>query len=233
MASRGKLIAIEGIDGSGKRTQLDLLARALDSRGIQTMQISFPRYESSFGKLVAQFLNGDFGSLDAVDPHFSALLYAGDRLEAKSEIEVALEAGKVVLADRYIASNLAHQTSRVAPERREEFLAWLKNVEYGIYGLPVEDLILYLHVPTAEAHRLIGLKVGRAYTSLRHDLQEADVAHLEQASANIYDQLAVLPNWTRINCTDPAGVLLSPYEIHGSIVKAVESRIFSRAIVEP
>jgi dTMP kinase len=231
MGSRGKLIAIEGIDGSGKRTQLDLLARALDSRGIRTMRISFPRYESSFGKLVARFLNGDFGPLDAVDPHFSALLYAGDRLEARPEIAAALGAGKVVLADRYIASNLAHQTSRVEPERREEFLAWLKNVEYGIYGLPVEDLILYLHLPTTEAHRMIGMKSGRAYTALRHDLQEADVAHLEQA-AEIYDSLATLPNWTRINCTDFSGALLSPDEIHRSILKAVETRILSRALAE-
>lgn len=113
MAPRGKLVALEGIDGSGKRTQLELLARALDVRGYRTLQVSFPRYESFFGKLVARFLNGEFGSVDQVDPHLSALLYAGDRLEAKPELESALAAGKIVLADRYIASNLAHQSERV------------------------------------------------------------------------------------------------------------------------
>jgi dTMP kinase len=231
MSSQGKLIAIEGIDGSGKHTQMDLLAREIESRGIQTKRISFPRYESSFGKLVAQFLNGDFGPLKAVDPHFSALLYAGDRIEAKPEIVEALEAGKVVLADRYIASNLAHQTARVAPERREEFLAWLKNVEYGIYGLPVEDLVLYLHLPTGEAHRLVGLKARRAYTTLRRDLQEADMAHLAEA-AGIYERLATSPNWKRINGADVAGAPRPRDEIHRDIMKAVESRIFSRAIAE-
>src|ERR1700693_2293629 len=99
MASRGKLIALEGIDGSGKLTQLDLLAREIDARGLATFRISFPRYESFFGKLVGRYLNGEFGALDAVDPHLSALLYAGDRLEANPEIETALSSGKVVLAD--------------------------------------------------------------------------------------------------------------------------------------
>ena len=119
MASRGKLIALEGIDGSGKLTQLDLLARELDSRGLPTFRISFPRYESFFGKLVGRYLNGEFGELGAVDPHLSALLYAGDRLEAKPEIETALSAGKIVLADRYIGSNMAHQSARVPAGERE------------------------------------------------------------------------------------------------------------------
>jgi len=189
MATRGNLIALEGIDGSGKRTQLDLLACELDARGLSTFRISFPRYESFYGKLVGRYLNGEFGTLGAVDPHLSALLYAGDRLEGKPEIEAALSAGKIVLADRYIGSNMAHQSARVPPEQREEFFAWLKRLEYGLYALPVEDLVAYLHVPVAEAHRLIGLKSARAYTSLKRDIQEADIKHLEQ-TAIIYDRLA-------------------------------------------
>jgi dTMP kinase len=189
MTPLGKLIAIEGIDGSGKRTQLDLLARELDARGIGTLRISFPRYESSFGKLVAQYLNGEFGSQGEIDPHLSALLYAGDRLEAKSEIESALTTGKIVLADRYVGSNLAHQSERVPSGLRNEFLAWLKYLEYGLYGLPVEDLVVYLRVPAAEAQRLVGMKSSRAYTSRRHDILEADVAHLGQTSL-MYDRLA-------------------------------------------
>ena len=229
MTPRGKLIALEGIDGSGKRTQLDLLACALGAQGRATLQISFPRYESSFGKLVARYLNGEFGSLEEVDPHLSALLYAGDRLEAKPELESALAAGKIVLADRYVGSNLAHQTGRVPPERREEFLSWLKHVEYGLYDLPVEDLVVYLHVPAAEAHRLVAMKAPREYTSLQRDIQEASVSHLEQ-TALLYDHLATEPNWTRIDCTNPvSGALYSPEEIHRAVLQVVEPRILSGA----
>jgi dTMP kinase len=228
MTPRGKLIAIEGIDGSGKRTQLDLLAHALDARGLSTVRVSFPRYESSFGKLVARYLNGDFGSLEAVDPHLSALLYAGDRLEAKTEIESALAEGKIVLADRYIGSNLAHQSARIARNEREEFVEWLKRLEYGLYSLPVEDLVLYLFVPTTEAQRLVGMKSAREYTSLMHDIQEASISHLQQ-TALMYEQLATAPNWVRIDCTDPkSGALLAPEEIHRAILNAVDSRVLSQ-----
>jgi dTMP kinase len=229
MTPRGKLIALEGIDGSGKRTQLDLLAHALEERGISIMRISFPRYESSFGKLAGRYLNGDFGPLESVDPHLSSLLYAGDRFEAKGEIESALAAGKLVLADRYIGSNLAHQTERVPPGQRDEFLAWLKHVEYGIYGLPVEDLVVYLRIPAPDAYRLIELKAPRSYTTHRHDILEANVTHLEQ-TAGIYDRLATEHNWVRIDGTNLAsGILYSPEDIHRALLKAVESRVLSQA----
>ncbi|HEV7967474.1 MAG TPA: hypothetical protein VGP19_07885 [Candidatus Acidoferrales bacterium] len=228
MATRGKLIALEGIDGSGKRTQLDLLSSELDARGLETFRISFPRYESFFGKLVGRYLNGEFGGLDAVDPHLSALLYAGDRLEAKPEIEAALSAGKIVLADRYIGSNMAHQNARVPPEQREEFLAWLKRLEYGLYALPAEDLVVFLRVPVSEAHRLVGLKSARPYTSLKHDIQEADTKHLEQ-TAIIYDRLATEANWARIECINAvSGALHSPEQIHRAVLQAVERRILSQ-----
>jgi dTMP kinase len=229
MATCGKLIALEGIDGSGKRTQLELLARSLQERGLPITLISFPRYESFYGELVGRYLNGEFGQLAAVDPHLSALLYAGDRLEAKPEIEAALSSGKIVLADRYIGSNMAHQSARIPPDERDEFQSWLKRLEYGLYGLPEEDLVIYLRVPVSEAHRLVGLKSARAYTNLKRDIQEADMTHLEQ-TAIIYDQLATAANWARIDCINPAsGNLLSPAEIHQAALKVVDARVLSQA----
>jgi dTMP kinase len=224
MSKRGKLIVLEGIDGSGKRTQLEMLARALSERNVSLNQISFPRYEGFFGKLVARFLNGDFGPLDAVDAHFSALLYAGDRYEAKPEIESELAAGRTVLADRYIGSNLAHQGARVRREDRGEFIDWLKKLEYQIYSLATEDLVIYLRVPVAEAHRLVGQKGAREYTSLQRDILESDIAHLE-AAAEVYDHLAQQPNWVKIECFDAkAGTLRSPDAIHAEILEAIEAR---------
>jgi dTMP kinase len=227
MQVRGKLIALEGIDGSGKRTQIDALAREFSRRGTPFAQISFPNYSGFHGKLVAQFLNGEFGSLGAVDPRFSALLYAGDRLESKPQIESALAAGKIVLADRYVASNLAHQGARVPDEKRGNFLAWLKQLEYEVHALPLEDLVIYLHVPVSEAYNLVGQKAARAYTKARRDLQESNLAHLAGAS-RVYDQLARQPNWMTIECFDPAaGTLRPPAEIHIEVLAAVEARIHS------
>jgi dTMP kinase len=223
MGSRGTFIAIEGIDGSGKHTQAEWLGRALAARGVPYVPFSFPRYGSSFGKLIASFLNGDFGKLEAIDPHLSALLYAGDRFEAKPELEAALATGKTILTDRYVASNLAHQTARVPPERHTEFMVWLRKLEYGIYGLPVEDLVVYLRLGASEAQRLVEKKAPREYTALSHDLQESDLTHLERA-AQVYDRLATEPNWVTVECFDVrAGKLKSVEEIHRAVLAAADS----------
>lgn len=227
---RGKLIVIEGIDGAGKATQADLLARAFQQRGVPFMRFSFPRYESSFGRLIARFLNGEFGPLAAVDAHFSALLYAGDRFEAKPDLDAALHSGQAVLTDRYIASNLAHQAARVPAKRRLEFISWLRQLEYGLYGLPAEDLVIYLRVPAQEGHRLVGLKSARTYTAMRRDLQESDLLHLKEA-ALVYEQLAQAPNWVTVECFDAeSGRHRPPEEIHRDVLEAVDSRVFSRGV---
>jgi dTMP kinase len=226
MPARGKFIVLEGIDGSGKRTQLEMIARAFSSRGIAFTQVSFPRYEGFFGKLVARFLNGEFGPLESVDPHFSALLYAEDRRESRPALESDLATGKTLLADRYIASNLAHQGARVSQEKRKEFLAWLKELEYQAYALPNEDLVVYLRVPAGEAHRLVGEKSKRHYTALRRDLQESDLAHL-QAASEVYDDLARQANWVKVECYDAqAQAMRAPEEIHKEILAAIEARVF-------
>jgi dTMP kinase len=218
----GRLIAIEGIDGSGKRTQLDLLGNQLIADGNRVYSTGFPQYDSWFGKMVGQFLNGELGALEAVDPHFTALLYAGDRFEAKPKIEAALKEGKIVLIDRYTSSNLAHQTARAAPEKRAEFRKWIEHLEYDIYDLPREDLILYLRVPPNEAQKLVAQKAARSYTSAKRDLQEASLRHLQDA-ADMYDLLARSAPWVTIECFDPKrGVVREVGEIAREVLGAVE-----------
>lgn len=195
------MIAIEGIDGSGKRTQVELLAAALRERGHSVFATGFPQYDSWFGKMVGQFLNGEMGPLESVDPHFSALLYAGDRFEAKTKLETALNNGQIVLVDRYIGSNLAHQTARVDSAKRAAFQEWIEHLEYGIYGLPKEDLVLYLRVPAVEAQKLVAMKSTRSYTSAQKDILEASLRHLEDA-AQMYDSLSKRANWNTIECFD-------------------------------
>jgi dTMP kinase len=223
MTSPGKLIAIEGIDGSGKRTQLERLEKALSARSLQVYSTGFPQYDSWFGKMVGQFLNGELGALENVDPHFAALLYAGDRFEAKPRLAAALEAGQVVLVDRYIGSNLAHQTARVSAAKRNEFINWIEHLEYNIYGLPQEDLVLYLRVPPTQAQALVARKSARSYTTAKQDILEASLRHLEQA-AELYDLLARRPQWATIPCFDTAqGAMRPPEEIAREVLAAVES----------
>jgi len=225
MTTGGKLIAIEGIDGSGKRTQVELLKGALNACGHQTFVTGFPIYDSWFGGMVGKFLDGGFGPLERVDPHFTALLYAGDRFEAKEQIVEALAAGKIVLADRYIGSNMAHQTARVAAPERAEFVKWIEHLEYQIYGLPRESAVIYLRVPPAEAQKLVALKSSRGYTALTHDLLEGNLRHLEDA-ASMYDELARRKNWIRVECFDArAQAMRAPEEIATEILTAVKAVI--------
>ncbi|HTP68575.1 MAG TPA: hypothetical protein VMJ35_06685 [Dongiaceae bacterium] len=222
MSTPGILIAIEGIDGSGKHTQAKLLEHALVSRGYSVYATGFPQYESWFGSMVGKFLNGEFGSLDAVDPHFSAMLYAGDRFEAKPRIQSALNDGKIVLIDRYVASNLAHQVARASVEKRSEFLRWIEHLEYVVYGLPRENLILYLRVPPSQAQKLVALKAERSYTRATHDLLEKSLHHLEDA-AEMYDMLSRSKPWATIQCFDAQnGTVRLPEEISLEVLSAVQ-----------
>jgi len=222
MSTPGILITIEGIDGSGKHTQAKLLEHALVSRGYSVYATGFPQYDSWFGSMVGKFLNGDFGSLESVDPHFSALLYAGDRYEAKPRILSALNDGKIVLIDRYVSSNLAHQVARAPAEKRSEFLRWIEHLEYFVYGLPRENLILYLRVPPSQAQKLVGLKSERNYTRSKHDLQEKSLRHLEDA-AEMYDMLSRSRPWATVQCFDAqSGSLRLPEEISAEVLSAVQ-----------
>jgi dTMP kinase len=171
--------------------------------------------------MVGQFLNGDFGPLETVDPHFSALLYAGDRFEAKPRLQAALNDGKIVLADRYIGSNLAHQTARISAADRPAFICWIEHLEYDIYDLPRETLVLYLRVPPRQAQELVARKSARSYTKDKQDLQEASLGHLEDAAA-MYDQLSRRPNWATIPCfNESRGVMRPQNHIATEILAAV------------
>jgi dTMP kinase len=222
---RGMLIALEGIDGAGKHTQIELLVKALTGRGIPCETVTFPVYNSFFGRLIERYLNGEFGALAQVDPHFSSLLFAGDRLRQREQIVEMLKSGKTVLADRYIASNLAHQGARVPTAERQEFLDWLRRLEYEAYELPREDLVLYLRIDPDEAQQRLQARAEREERNGQGDLHEADVEHLANA-ARLYDHLARAENWITVDCIEPAtGERRTPEEVHRLVMAAVEVRL--------
>ncbi|HKO03576.1 MAG TPA: hypothetical protein VJW51_02450 [Candidatus Acidoferrales bacterium] len=220
------LIAFEGIDGAGKRTQVTLLASTLVARNIVCETISFPVYQTFYGRLIERYLRGEFGALEDVDPHFSAMLFASDRLKQRERMFAALQGGKTILADRYVASNLAHQGARVPPADRGEFLDWLRKHEYGANEMPTEDLVLYLRIdPNQAQDRMLLRRAGPAGRAAAGDLHESDLKHLSAAAA-LYDDLARGEHWITIDCVEPAtGHPRSPEEIHALIMAGVDVRL--------
>lgn len=215
------LVNIEGIDGSGKGTQATRLQAHLLNLGYRTQLVSFPRYrETSFGQKVADFLNGRFGQLNEVNPFLAALLYAGDRFESKAWLTEAIEANDVVIFDRYVPSNMAHQASKLTGPERSELIAWIDQVEFGVYGLPRPNLCLLLDIPPTVAQQLISRKAPRDYTEQSADLQEADAGHLAQ-TREVYLELARSnPIWKCVPCVRN-DVLRSPEEIEAEIWELV------------
>ncbi len=195
------LVAIEGIDGSGKGTQAKRLHERLDRAGKRAALISFPRYEATlFGKAVGDFLNGHFGTLENVSPFLVALLYAGDRFESRGLLLDSLASNEVVILDRYVPSNHAHQGAKAASTERARLIEWVTEIEYGIYRLPRADLTFLLDLPVTDAQRLIAQKQSRQYTQKKADIQEADAAYLESVRGVYRDLAAAEPNWHRVDC---------------------------------
>jgi dTMP kinase len=196
---RGALIAIEGIDGSGKGTQAALLRDALIARGLKTALISFPRYqETFFGARIGDFLNGRFGSLDEVHPFLAATLFAGDRLESRPMLMQALETHDVVVLDRYVASNIAHQAAKRGGDERRTLAQWILNLEFSVNQLPRPDLAILLDLPAQAAQTLIAKKNARTYTDRAADLQEADATYLENVRQVYLALAAEDPHWNII-----------------------------------
>lgn len=195
------IIAIEGIDGSGKGTQAARLHARCQAEGIKTSLIGFPRYDQTlFGKSIGDFLNGRFGELDEVNPFLASLLYAGDRFESRSHILNTIETSDVVIFDRYIPSNVAHQGAKLSGAERSEFIEWIEQIEYAIYKMPRLNLAILLDLPADYAQNLIAEKQARSYTEKVADLQEADQTYLANVR-EVYLQLAEEnQHWQKIQC---------------------------------
>lgn len=214
---KGQLVVFEGIDGSGKTTQLTLLKNYLDSTSIPNEVIDFPRYWDSFhGKTIAKYLKGEFGDVDSVSPYLISLAYALDRATAKKEMDKWLSDGKIVLANRYATSNMAHQAAKLSENKREDFLSWLNELEYRVNKIPKEDLVIYLHVPVATARALL-IKRGK------RDIHEKKFEFLTNSEI-MYKKLSRrFRHWVKINCVDKGGSMLSKEEIHKKTVSILKS----------
>ncbi len=217
----GKLIVIEGTDGSGKSTQFQRMSERLEKEGNTFRHIVFPRYSQESSALIRMYLGGEFGTSPSdVNAYAASAFYAVDRFASyKQDWGKWYEAGGLVLSDRYTTSNAVHQASKELPERRDEFLKWLYEFEYDKLQLPKPDLVLYLDVPTDFTEKL--LRSREEKTNTHADIHEQDMQYLAtcresgRAAAEYY-------GWTVIRCVEN-GAMRSIEDIHEEIYRHVRA----------
>ena len=215
----GKLIVIDGTDGSGKTTQIKLLSQKLKVKKIPFEVISFPQYgKNKYADLIVDYLAGKFGNLNEVDPYAVAKFYANDRKTARDLVKGWLDSGKLVIANRYISSSKAHLGANLPVEKREEFFRWIDELEYQDNGMPKEDLTILLNVDP---------KVGQENVSdrLHVDIHEQNLEHLEKAR-QIFMELSKQNNWVVINCMEDRK-MRSPEDINKEINFLLEKKVLS------
>lgn len=213
----GKLIVIEGTDGSGKSTQFRLLTQRMEQEGKTFQKLVFPQYQEESSALIRMYLAGEFGSHPSdVNGYAASAFYAVDRYASYKKAWGAwYKAGGLILSDRYTTSNAVHQASKEPAERREEFLAWLADFEYHRLGLPEPDLTIYLDVPTEYTQRM--MRAREQATGTQADIHEQDLAYLAlcretgRAAARFY-------GWTVVECVRD-GAMRSIEDIHEEIYR--------------
>lgn len=220
------LIVLEGLDGAGKSTQVRMLKDYLASRPGGLEYIHFPRYDAPvYGELISRFLRGDFGDNDSVHPQLVALLFAEDRHGAVPQIRKALEAGKTVLLDRYVYSNIAYQCAKLADAAEaQELREWIFKTEYEDFGIPKPDLNIFLDVPLSFVEGSLAKNReadgDRAYLGGAQDIHEADIAFQKRVRDIYVEQARMDSSFIVIDCSDKDGRML-PAELIFEKIKTV------------
>ena len=213
-----KFYAIEGTDGSGKKTQIKKLYDYLKGQGADVHIVSFPDYDSPSSAPIKMYLSGEFGDdPNVLDAYQASTLFATDRICKMTKLLPQLK------SDRYVQSNMLHQAGKIQGRKeRENFIRWVDDFEFNILKLPRPDKVIFLDLPTIKAMELISkreqLKIGAEYTK---DIHEANYNHLSNAY-NAGLEACELFGWTKIQCLDDFNEILTPEEIHEKIKAALE-----------
>ena len=195
--AKGKLIVLEGIDGSGKSAQYRRLCARMEKDGIAYNHIVFPRYDKESSALIRMYLGGAFGSRPSdVNAYAASTFYAVDRFAAyRTDWGKVYEQGGLILSDRYTTSNAVHQGSKLSDEELPAFFSWLSDLEYGKMGLPRPDLVIYLDVDVQTSLARMRRRQEKNHTSA--DIHEKDIAYL-QSCLRTAEKAAEFYGWTRI-----------------------------------
>ncbi|MFA6301011.1 MAG: dTMP kinase [Candidatus Paceibacterota bacterium] len=226
MAKRGKLIVIDGVDGSGKNTQADLLIKHLRKEGKKVKIMDFPRYQDNFfGKFIGHCLSEQYYNWTRIHPKIASIVYAADRFESKEKIEKWLKEGYIVILDRYISSNQIHQGGKIANvKKREAFMKWLAEMEYKVFKIPVPDLTIYLSLPIDLVMKLIkerNKKVGRAYLKGKKDAHEKDKKFMANSIKSALWLARTQRGWVKVDCAKN-GAMKTRKDIHEEVYKKIK-----------
>src|SRR6056297_98196 len=227
----GKLIVFEGIDGSGKATQANYLTKFLKKKGIEVKKIDFPQYETKSAGMVENYLDGKYGSAKEVSPYRASIFFACDRFDASFQMKKWLKEGKVVIVDRYLASNIAHQGGKIEDKKeREEFFKWLYNLEYNLFKIPRPDLTIILKTSVELAKKMAARvedekkrkKKSSFLKNKEQDIHETDLEHLANA-LKAYKHIAKLypKEFRLIECLNKEGKWLKPKNINKKVIKEI------------
>lgn len=218
-----KLIIIEGLDGSGKSTQIALLEKYFDSTGLKYKKIKLPDYESPSSTLVNMYLGGEFGSnADDVNAYAAGAFYAVDRFASyKLKWGNDYNSGTLILADRYATSNLIYQMEKIPEDKWDEFIEWSSDFEYNKIGIPKPDLVIFLDMPVEVSQRLMTSRYDG--DEGKKDVHEANVEFLNRCRKSAF-YAAKKQNWQIVECSDGEAPL-SVEEIHSSIKELVKREI--------
>ncbi len=215
----GKLIVIEGLDGSGKATQTELLCRRLTRENIKNHKITFPDYEHDSSVLVRMYLGGQLGQADEVGAYAASSFYAMDRYVSYRQRWGGLYNDGVLISDRYTTSNAVHQTSKLPPEQWDEYLDWLEDYEYNRLMLPRPDMVVFLSVPIEISRELIMERYdGKGE---KKDIHEADEEYLQRCY-KAAEYVTKRFGWQVVNCC-PDGQLLSKENISNIVWQMTQS----------
>ena len=229
---KGVFIVFDGIDGSGKSTQSNLLVRDLRRRGFDVVQMDFPQYGTKAAGLIEEYLNGVFGSAESVGPYRASVFFACDRYAASFKIRAALAEGKIVVSDRYIASNIGHQGGKIADVReRRRFIRWLFDFEYGLFGIPRPDVTLILKTTPQLSWKMapqVSDKIKKAKRAAclgtrKRDIHDRDISHLARALDSYLFAARQFPKEFRVvECMD-GGRLLSIEDVWKRVQSTLRS----------
>lgn len=210
MKKKGKFIVIDGTDGSGKATQMELLVKNLKKAGHQVKIFDFPQYGKKSASFVEKYLNGGYGSAQEVGPYRASIFFACDRYDASFKIKKYLKEGKVIISNRYVTANMGHQGGKIKDLReRKNYFKWLYDLEYRIFRIPKPDLNIILHVDAAVAQKLVDNKKKRNYIKgkKKRDLHENDLKHLQNAEKVYLEIARTFPNFSLIKCTENNNIM--------------------------